>query len=100
MAAYTKSRTSIWSAQSLTAGAGNTTSSWVGLSTTLGSVIDISLTNGATGPAVPAQVEGQVANNYKAGGPTLITNFGGANVGSTTNSDVTYFSIEIICDLH
>ena len=55
--AATKSRTSIWSAQILTAGAGNTSSSWIDLSSAYGAQLDIKLTNGATGPTVAAQVK-------------------------------------------
>lgn len=95
MTAPTKARTSIWSGQTLTAGAGNTTSSVINLSTTFESQIDIKLTNGATGPTVAAQVQIVVANDYAAGSPTLLTNFGGALVGSTANSAVTYFSVTI-----
>lgn len=93
--ALTKSRSSIWSAQTLTAGAGNTNSSWIDLSAVYGSLIDIKLTNGATGPTVPAQVQVQVAADYNAGSPTLITNFGGPCVSTSVNSDVQYFSVEI-----
>lgn len=92
MAAPTKSRTSIWSAQTLTAGAGNTTSSSVNLTAVFESQINIKLTNGATGPTIAAQVQVQVANDS---GGTLWTNFGGALVGTTTNSDVIYFSVTI-----
>lgn len=95
MTAPTKSRTSIWSGQTLTAGAGNTTSSVIDLSATFESQIDIKLTNGGTGPTVPAQVQVVVANNYNAGSPTLLTNYGGALVGTTTNSAVSYFSVTI-----
>lgn len=93
--AITKTRTSIWSAVTLTAGAGNTNSSVIDVSGGYGAQIDIKLTNGATGPTVPAQVQVLVANNYNAGSPTLATNFGGALVGSTGNSAVTYFSVQI-----
>ena len=95
MTAPTKARTSIWSGQTLTAGAGNTTSSVIDLSATFESQIDIKLTNGGTGPTVAAQVQVVVANNYNAGSPTLLTNYGGALVGSTTNSAVSYFSVTI-----
>lgn len=93
--AITKSRTSIWSGTTLTAGAGNTTSSVIDLSGSYGAQIDIKLTNGATGPTVAAQVQVVVANDYNAGSPTLLTNFGGAFIGSTTNSAVSYCSVEI-----
>lgn len=90
--APTKSRTSLWSAQTLTAGAGNTTSSAVNLSAVFESSIDIKLTNGATGPTVPAQVQVQVANDS---GGTLYVNYGGALVCTSTNSDVCHFSVVI-----
>lgn len=93
--AITKARTSIWSAQTLTAAAGNTTSSVIDLSAGYGSVIDIKLTNGATGPTIAAQVQVVVANNYNGGSPTLLTNFGGAFVGGVTNNGIYYASVEI-----
>ena len=93
----TKSRTSIWSEQTLTAGAGNTNGSWIDLSGSYGAEIDIVLTNGATGPTVAAQVQVQVqvANDYNAGSPTLVANFGGAFAGGTANSGAYHCSIEI-----
>lgn len=93
--AITKSRTSIWSAQTLTAGAGNTSSSWIDLSSVYSALVDIVLTNGATGPTVAAQVQIQVAADYNAGSPTLITQLGGPLVGLTSNNGVAYFPIEI-----
>lgn len=93
--AITKARTSIWSATTLTAGAGNTTSSWVDLSAVYSSTVDIVLTNGATGPTVAAQVQVNVANDYNAGSPTLITNLGSPMVGLTSNNGVAYFSVEL-----
>lgn len=93
--AATKVRTSIWSTTTLTAGAANTNSSWIDLSTVYSALVDIFLTNGATGPTVAAQVQIQVANDYNAGSPTKVTNFGGPLVGVTTNNGVTYFSVEI-----
>jgi hypothetical protein len=93
--AATKARTSIWSAQTLTAGAGDTNGSWIDLSAGYGALVDIKLTNGATGPTVAAQVQVQVAANYNAGSPTLVTNFGGALIGLTSNNGVAQFSVEI-----
>lgn len=90
--ASTKARTSIWSAQSLTAGAGNTTSSAVDLSTGYGAQVDIQLTNGATGPTIAAQVQIQVANDVSG---TLFVNFGGPLVGSTANSAVVSWSVDL-----
>ena len=88
----TKARTSLHSGTTLTAGAGNTTSSSVDLSTGYGAIVDIQLTNGATGPTVAAQVQIQVAADV---GGTLWTNFGAPLVGSTTNSAVSQWSVEI-----
>lgn len=93
--AATKARTSVWSGQTLTAGAGDTSGSWIDLSAGYGALVDIKLTNGATGPTVAAQVQVQVAANYNAGSPTLVTNFGGALVGLTSNNGVAHFSVEI-----
>lgn len=95
MAAPTKTRTSIWAAQVLTAGGANTNGTWIDLHNTFESQIDIKLTNGATGPTVAAQVQVQVASDYNAGSPTLPVNFGGALVGGTSNSEVDYFSVTI-----
>lgn len=95
MTAPAKTRTAIWTGQSLAAGAGNTTSTWLDLSTMFEGEVNIRLTNGGTGPTVPAQVQVQIANNYNAGSPSLPTNFGGALQGTTVNSDITYFSFVI-----
>jgi hypothetical protein len=79
----TKTRTAIWTAQSLTAGAGNTTSSAVDLADGYGAALNIKLTNGATGPTVAAQVQIEVSNDnsswFKHGGPL---------VGATGNNAV------------
>lgn len=93
--AITKSRTSIWSAQTLTAGAADTNSSWLDLSAVYGAQVDFVLTNGATGPTVAAQVQVQVAADYNGGSPTLVTKYGGPAVGLTSNNGVAYFSVEI-----
>lgn len=95
MAAPIKSRTSLWAAQSLTAGAANTNGSWIDLSVVFEAQIDIRLTNGGTGPTVPAQVQVQVANNWNGGAPTLPTNYGGALVGGVANNGIDYFSVTI-----
>ena len=93
--AASKSRTSIWSAQTLTAGAGNTNGAWVDLSTAYAAQVDFQLTNGATGPTVAAQVQIQVAAAYNAGSPVLPVNYGGPLVGSTSNSGVSSWSVEL-----
>lgn len=95
MTTPTKARTSIWSAQTLTAGAGDISSAVVDLSATFESQIDIKLTNGATGPTVAAQVLVKAANNYNGGSPTLPIDYGGALTGLTTNNGVAYFTVTI-----
>jgi hypothetical protein len=76
----------------LAAGGGNVTSSAVDLSTGYGAQVDIQLTNGGTGPTIPAQVQIQVANDVAG---TLFVNFGGPLVGSTTASAVTSWSVDL-----
>jgi hypothetical protein len=91
----TKVRTAIWASQTLTASAGNTTSSWIDLSGGYGAQVNFRLTNGSTGPTIPAQVQVQVANNWNAGSPTLAMNFGGPCVGDINNLFTRDFSVEI-----
>lgn len=81
--AATKTRTSIWASQTLTASAADTTSSAVTLTTGYGASLNIKLTNGATGPTVAAQVQIQLSNDN-----TTYWNFGGPLVGKTSNSGV------------
>ena len=81
--AATKTRTSIWASQSLTAGAGDTTSSAVTMTTGYGAALNIKLTNGATGPTIAAQVQIRVSNDN-----TTYWNFGGPLLGKTANSGV------------
>jgi hypothetical protein len=95
MAAPSKSRTSLWSGQSLTASSADTNSSWIDLSTVFEAQIDFKLTNGGTGPTIAAQVQVQIANSYNAGSPTLPINYGGALIGDTANSAVKHFSATI-----
>lgn len=90
--ALTKSRTSIWSSQTLTAGAGDTTSSAQNLTAVYESQVDIKITNGATGPTIPAQCQIKVAADS---GGTLYVNFGGPLVSNTGNNTVTSWSIDI-----
>ena len=81
--ASTKAVTAVWNAQTLTAGAGDTTSSVITLDDGYGAGLHIKLTNGATGPTVAAQVQIQVsADNVE------YYNFGPALVGSTSNNGV------------
>lgn len=72
-----------------------TTSSWVDLSGGYGATVNLSIVNGATGPTTAGQFQVQVADNYNAGSPTLIVNFGGPLVGSTANSGSASWPVEI-----
>ena len=81
MARTTKTRTSIWSSQTLTAGAGATTSSAVDLVDGYGAALNIKIANGATGPTVPAEVSIQVSAD-----DTTYFKFGGSLVAGTTNN--------------
>lgn len=89
--ATTKTTTIVWDNVVLTAGAGDTTGAAVDLTDGYGAVVDVKLTNGATGPTVAAQVQIETSpdnsNWYE---------FGGALVGSTANNGVApWGSIEI-----
>jgi hypothetical protein len=89
--AATKSATSIWSGVTLSASAANTTSSAQTLTTSYGSVVNISLTNGGTGPTTAAQVLIQVSADN-----SHWYDFGGPLVGSTTGSAaISWGGIEI-----
>lgn len=90
--AITKSRTSINSGTTMTAGAGNVTSATQDLTATYGAQLDIKLTNGATGPTIPAQVQVQVAADAAG---TLFVNYGGPLIGSVTNSAVSSWSVDL-----
>ncbi len=90
--AATKVRTSINAATTMTAGAADVTGTAVDLSTGYGAQLDIKLTNGATGPTVPAQVQIEVANDTAG---TLYVKYGGPLVGVTTNSAVSSWSVDL-----
>src|SRR4051812_19948449 len=82
--ALTKSNTNIWNGTTLTAGAGDTTSSAVDLTASYGASVSFKITNGATGPTIPAQVLIQTSpdnSNYYS--------FAGPFVSATGNSVVT-----------
>lgn len=74
----------------LTAAAGDTTSTAVDISAGYGADINIKLTNGATGPTIAAQVIVQVSpdnsNWYELAGPL---------VGSTANSAVVSWTLRL-----
>ncbi len=81
--ASTKVVTAIWSGTTLTAGAGDTTSSAVTLDDGYGAALGIKITNGGTGPTLAAQVQIETSQDnsewFKFGGPL---------VGTTENSEV------------
>ena len=86
--AATKSHSAV--SATLTAGGADTVATGVDLTTVYAAAYLIKLTNGATGPTVPAQVQVQVSadnsNWYNHGGPL---------VGSTANSAVTSWVVEL-----
>jgi hypothetical protein len=90
--AATKTRTALHAGTALTAGAASVTSQAVDLSAGYGSVVDVRLTNGATGPTVGAQVQVQVATDATG---TLWVNFGGPLVASITGSAVSSWCVEV-----
>lgn len=81
--ASTKVATAIFNSQTLTAGAGDTTSSAVTLDDGYGAAMGIKLTNGAIGPTVSAEVQIQVSADNSEW-----YNFGGPLIGSAGNNDV------------
>lgn len=88
--ALTKSRTSINSGATLTAGAGNTTSATQDVSASYETIVHIKLTNGATGPTIPAQTLVQVAADS---GGTLFVDYGAPLVGPTANNGTASWSV-------
>ena len=88
--ASTKALTTPSNNVTLTAGAGDTTSSAVDLADGYSAAAFIKLTNGATGPTIAPQVQVEVSpdntNWYKLGGPL---------VGSVANSAVTSWTVPL-----
>lgn len=109
--ASTKAVTAIWSGTTLTAGAGDTTSSAVTLDDGYGAALHIKLTNGGTGPTIAAEVVIEVsADNSEwyhfsaplkgSTGNSAVLSWGGIDIpigveylrlkaGSNTGQDVT-----------
>ena len=81
--AITQTNTVIHDNATLTASAADTTATAQDMSGTEGGSLFIKLTNGATGPTVPAQVQIQVS-----GDNSNFYNFGGALIGGTANNGV------------
>ena len=81
--ATAKSGTVIHDDITLTAGVGDTTSSGHDLQDSHGQSVNVELTNGATGPTIPAQVQVQVSDDN-----ANWFNFGGPLVGNVDNNGV------------
>lgn len=88
----TKTRTSLWAANALTAGAADETTAIQNVATGFGVQVSIKLTNGATGPTVPAQCQ---IETYADSAGTLAVKFGGPLVGSVTNNGVSSWSVQL-----
>jgi len=88
--ATTKTTTAMENATLLTAGAGDDIGTSVPLTDGFGASIYIKLTNGATGPTVPAEVQVQVSAD-----DSEWFNFGGPLIGNTDNLGVVSWSIEV-----
>ena len=88
--AITKSSTVVHNNITLTAGAGNTTSSDQDLTGSYRQVARVRFTNGATGPTVQAQCQIQVAETSTGDYTTLATVYGG-----TVNSAISEYEIEV-----
>jgi len=88
--ATTKAVTAMESGLTLTAGAGDDTGTAVTLDDGYGAQISLKITNGATGPTIAAQIQIQVSQDN-----TEYYDYGGPLVGSTTNSAVSSWSVEV-----
>lgn len=82
--ATTKANTAIYDGVTLTAGAASNTSSVVALDDGYGAALHVKLTNGATGPTIPAQCQIQVSADN-----SVFYDYGRPLVGSVTANAVT-----------
>ena len=88
--ATTKVVTAIASGLTMTAGAGDVTSSVVTLDDGYGATMGLKITNGATAPTVAGQIVIETSQDNSE-----FFQFGGALVGSTTNSEVSSWVVNI-----
>jgi len=88
--AASKSNTVVRNNVTMTSGAADSNSTSTDLRTSYGGEALIKLTNGATGPTVPAQVQIQLSND-----DSNYYNYGGALIGSTSNNGVASWAIDI-----
>lgn len=87
--ASTKTTNVLFNDQSLSAGGGDQTASQA-MTTGYGGLLSIKLTNGATGPTVPAQAQVNFSHDN-----SNWYNEGGALVGLTDNNGVISWNLEI-----
>ena len=85
-----KSATSLWSGQVLTAGAGDIFSATVKLDPTYGAIAHLKITNGATAPTVEAEIFVELSAE-----DLRWYEFGTSLKGGTVNNAVTSDSVEI-----
>lgn len=87
--AATKSVTVVHNDITLTAGGGDTTSSAQNFTTEYSAMALIKITNGATGPTVPAQVQIQISADS-----SNWYDWGGALIGNVDNDEIYSFAVE------
>ncbi len=87
--ASTKSNAQILNAVTMTAGAVDQTSASQDLTIGYGAALHVKLTNSATGPTLPAEVQIEVS-----GDNSKFFEFGGAMVGLTGNNGVVSWTID------
>jgi len=88
--ATTKAVTAIANGLTMTASAGDVTSSSVNIDTGYGGVISVKITNGATGPTVAGQCQVQTSSD-----DSEYYDFGGPLVGLTSNSGIASWVLEV-----
>jgi len=88
--AATKTSTVHQNNVTLTAAAGDTTSTAADISASYGAILTIKLTNGATGPTIAAQVIVEISHDN-----SIFYQLAGPLVGSTANNGVVSWSLRI-----
>lgn len=88
--ATTKATTAVEQALTLSAGAADDVGANQNIGTGYGAMLYIKLTNGATGPTVPAQVQVQVSADAAE-----YMDFGAALIGGTANLGVSSWAVAI-----
>jgi len=88
--ALTKSSTVVHNSITLTAGAGNTTSSNQSLTGVYQAIARIRFTNGATGPTVAAQTQVQISEDTTGANYMTLATLGGGTTNSAVSEYVVY----------